>query len=127
MLPLRYGWIWLAAGLLILGFGLVSALSTPPAGMGLLNDKFVHAVGFLGFMLWFGGIFQRRFLPWVALSLAGYGLSIELLQSLTPTRQAEGLDLAADVAGILLGWLLSVAGLSRWCTLLESWLARPNP
>ena len=127
MLPLRYGRIWLVAGVLFLGFGLLSALATPPAGMGALNDKLVHGVGFLGFMLWFGGVFERRLLPWVALALVAYGLLIEVLQSLTPTRQPEGLDLAADVAGILLGWLLSAAGLSRWCTMLESWLARPNP
>ncbi|MBL8202316.1 MAG: VanZ family protein [Chromatiales bacterium] len=127
MLPLRFGRIWLGAGLLLLGFGLLSALSSHPPGMGSLNDKFLHTIGFLGFMVWFGGVFERRFLLRVALALAAYGLLIEVLQSLTPTRQAEALDLAADVAGILLGWLLCVAGLSRWCTMLESWLARPNP
>ena len=74
-----------------------------------------------------GANLQTAILPAVALALAAYGLLIELLQGLTRTRQAEELDLVADVAGILLGWLLSTAGLSRWCTKLESWLARPNP
>lgn len=127
MLPLRYAWAWLAAGILILALGLASALLPVSSSMPSLNDKLVHTAGFLGFMVWFGGVFERRRLPWVALGLGAYGLLIELLQSLTPTRQAEGLDLAADVAGILLGWLLSLAGLSRWCTKLESWLARPSP
>ncbi len=127
MLPLRYAHFWLAAGLLLLGFGLVSSLSPLPSGLPSINDKLLHAVGFLAFTVWFGGIFERRFLPGIALALAVYGLLIELLQSLTATRQAELPDLVADVAGILLGWLLSAAGLSRWCTKLESWLARPNP
>jgi VanZ family protein len=127
MLPLRYARIWLVAGLLLLAFGLVSALSPPPPGLVAVNDKLLHTAGFLAYMAWFGGVFERRFLPGVALLLAAYGLLIELLQGLTPIRQAEGLDLVADVAGILLGWLLSAAGLSHWCTKLESWLARPNP
>ncbi len=127
MLPLRYARFWLMAGILMLGFGLLSALSPLPAGMVSLNDKLVHAAGFLAFMVWFGGVFERRYLPWVALALAAYGLLIEVLQSLTLTRQGEALDLAADVSGILLGWLLSAAGLSRWCIRLESWLPRPNP
>jgi VanZ family protein len=127
MLPLRYARFWLVAGLLLLGVGFASALAPPPAGLASLNDKLLHTAGFLVFMVWFGGVFERRFLPAVALALAAYGLLIELLQGLTHTRQAEELDLVADVAGILLGWLLSTAGLSRWCTKLESWLARPNP
>jgi VanZ family protein len=127
MLPLRYGWAWLAAGTLLLALGLASAVLPVSSSMPSFNDKLLHTAGFLGFMVWFGGIFERRFLPWVALALAAYGLLIELLQGLTATRQAEGLDLAADVAGILLGWLLCVAGLSRWCTKLESWLAHPSP
>ena len=127
MLPLRYARFWLVAGLLLLGVGFASALAPPPAGLVSLNDKLLHTAGFLVFMVWFGGIFERRFLPAVALDLAAYGLLIELLQGLTHTRQAEELDLVADVAGILLGWLLSAAGLSRWCTTLESWLAPRNP
>lgn len=127
MQPLRYARAWLATGILVLAIGLFSALTPVPAGLPSFNDKLVHAAGFMVFMLWFGGIFEPRAMPRVALALAGYGLLIELLQGLTLTRQAEALDLVADVAGILLGWLLSAAGLSRWCTTLESWLAPRNP
>lgn len=127
LLPLRYARAWLVTGILILGIGLFSALTPVPSGMPSFNDKLVHAAGFMAFMLWFGGIFTPRSLPKVALALAAYGLLIELLQGLTRTRQAEALDLVADLAGILLGWLLSVAGFSRWCTTLESWLAPRNP
>lgn len=127
MLPLRYARAWLVSGILVLGIGLFSALAPVPSGMPSFNDKLVHVGGFMAFMLWFGGIFASRSMPRVALALAAYGLLIELLQGLTTARQAEALDLVADVAGILLGWLLSAAGLSRWCTTLESWLAPRNP
>jgi len=127
MLPLRYARAWLVTGILILGIGLYSALTPVPSGLPSFNDKLVHAAGFMAFMLWFGGIFTSRSMPRVALALALYGLLIEVLQGLTRTRQAEALDLIADVAGVLLGWLLSAAGLSRWCTMLESWLAPRNP
>jgi len=128
MLPLRFARAWLIAGLVLLAAGLVSALLPPSSSlMPTFNDKLMHAAAFTAFMLWFGGLFTRRNLPLVALALAGYGLGIELLQGLTPTRQPEVLDLVADVAGVLLGWLLGAAGLSRWCLKLESWLASPNP
>jgi VanZ family protein len=87
----------------------------------------LHFVAFLGFMVWLGGVFEARFAPLVVLGLSAYGLLIELLQSLTVTRHAEGLDLVADISGVLLGWLLSVAGLSRWCMKLESWFPGRHP
>lgn len=128
MLPLRYAWAWLVAGLMLLALGLVSALSPMLSVVPLsLNDKLMHTAAFLFFMLWFGGVFETRFAPVVVVALSAYGLLIELLQSLTPTRQAEPLDLVSDVAGVLLGWVLSAAGLSRWCVKLESWFARPSP
>ena len=128
MLPLRYARTWLVAGLVLLAFGLVSALSPVPAVVGaVFNDKLLHATGFLVFMLWFGGVIEARFAPFLVVGLSSYGLLIELLQSLTPARQAEVLDLVADVAGVLLGWVLSAAGFSRWCGKLESWFARLKP
>ena len=128
LLPLRYARLWFTAGLLLLMLGLVAALSSVPAGVSLaINDKLIHLVGSACLMLWFSGVFQPRFGPMLFLSLSAYGLLIEMLQSLTVTRQPEGLDLVADIAGVLLGWLLSAAGLSRWCTKLESWFASSNP
>ena len=126
--PLRFARAWLIAGLLLLILGLVSALSPPALTVPLaINDKLLHFTTFLGFMVWFGGVIQPRHTLLVVLGLSAYGLLIELLQSLTVTRHAEGLDLVADISGVLLGWLLSVAGLSRWCMKLESWFPGRNP
>ncbi|MHB1121361.1 MAG: VanZ family protein [Ramlibacter sp.] len=45
----------------------------------------------------------------VLLGLLAFGAAIEVLQSLTGYRTAEWLDLVADGAGLLAGWLLA-----RW-------------
>jgi VanZ family protein len=128
MQPLRYGRAWLFAGAVLLVFGLLSALSPVQSLVPVsMNDKVLHALGFMFFMLWFGGVFQLRCAPFLVGGLAFYGILIEVLQSFTPTRQAEFLDLVADLAGILLGWALSAAGFSRWCATLESWLVPQKP
>jgi VanZ family protein len=127
MQALRYPWTWFVTGLLLLALGLVVALE--PAGsipLPTLNDKLMHAGSFMAFMLWFGGVFEPRRAPLLALALTGYGVLIELLQMLTPTRQPEFLDVVADVAGVLLGWLLCTAGFARWCRTVESWFATPQ-
>ena len=127
MLPLRYSWYWLAAGGVLLALGLASALLPLSSRIPVtLNDKLLHAVAFLSFMVWFGGIFKARSRPYVVVALAAYGMLIELLQSFTPTRQAEFLDLIADVLGILLGWAVTAAGASLWCAKLESWFVPPS-
>lgn len=128
MLPLRYGWVWLTIGSLLLASGLLVALLPTSTVMPVnLNDKLLHATVFFLFMVWFSGLFQPRHVWRVALALFLYGVLIEVLQSLTTTRQAEFLDLVADTAGILLGWLLGAAGLRHWGTTFEQWLARRNP
>ncbi len=128
MLPLRYARTWLVAGALLMAMGLVLALLPASSVMPVsVSDKVAHAATFLVLMLWFGGVFEPRVAPFLVVTLSAYGLLIEMLQSLTPTRQAEFMDLIADVAGILLGWSLSAAGLSRWCVTLESWFTRRNP
>jgi VanZ family protein len=124
LLPLRYGRHWLFAGLAMLAVALGVAL-TPTSGLPPLdyNDKVVHVLAFVGFMAWFSGLFQWRYTPWLALALFAYGGLMELLQGLTPSREADGADLIADAFGILLGWLSGLAGVRHWGVRVEQWLA----
>ncbi len=126
--PLRYPRMWFGTGLFLLGLGLYVALqpSTPFIPVAI-NDKLLHAGSFMAFMVWFGGVFEARRAPLLVLALVGYGVLIEVLQSFTPTRQAEFMDVVADVTGVLLGWLLCTAGFARWCRTVESWFASPHP
>jgi VanZ family protein len=123
LLPLRYAHVWTILGGILLAIILVLALVPEPGQLPInYNDKFAHALAFLALMVWFSGVVEVRRLPMLAICLAAYGVLIELLQGLTATRQPELLDLAADIAGILLGWILSAGGLRRWCAWLESGL-----
>jgi VanZ family protein len=73
-------------------------------------DKLRHAAAFIA--LWAVGR-QARLRPgWtLALGLLGFGIGIELLQALTPTRESSLGDVLADAVGIAAGrWLLG-AGL----------------
>jgi VanZ family protein len=70
-------------------------------------DKGNHALGFavlgvLGQLAWPGRT------PIVLTALLAYGGLIELLQSFTPDRSAEAIDLLADWVGLLLGAGLAV-------------------
>ncbi len=123
LLPLRYAHVWTTLGGMLLAVILILALMpNPPPLPFAYNDKTTHALAFMALMVWFSGVIEMRRLPMLAICLVAYGVLIELLQSLTESRQPELLDVGADVAGILLGWILAIAGLRRWCVWLESGL-----
>ncbi len=64
------------------------------------SDKLVHIAMYASLMLCFSRGYARRRWPWIACALAGLGLGIEYLQSLTPTRHASLLDECANALGI---------------------------
>ena len=71
MLPLRYARAWLAAGLalllIVLGLALLPVATAGPVF--LLPDKVLHFLTFLVLMVWFCGVFERRWMPAVALEI----------------------------------------------------------
>lgn len=78
------------------------------------SDKVLHLVVFCGLMVWFAALFPRRHYLAVLIALLLYGLLMEFLQSMVPDRAAEFADVVADIAGLLLGWVLARTGLARW-------------
>jgi len=94
-------WSWLLA----LAMLVLLVLSLAPASLALPTtgwDKANHALGFavlglLGQWAWPGRT------PVVLTALLAYGGLIELLQSFTPDRTPEAVDLLADWVGLLLG------------------------
>jgi VanZ family protein len=123
MLPLRYKWLWLGAGLaglvLILGLALVPMSGPIPMEQG---DKLLHALAFAFLANWFLGIVDDGLTLRVLAGLGLYGLLIEFLQSFVPYRSADPYDVLADLGGITIGWLLATAGLRRWCGRVEALL-----
>ncbi len=85
---------------------LVLALMPSPPAMATTGwDKSNHLLAF-GVLAGLGcNAFPQR-VGVLLLGLLAYGALIEILQSFTPTRSAEWLDLLADCFGVLLGWIL---------------------
>ena len=97
-------WLWafISCALAVLVLALVPS---PPPMITTGWDKSNHLLAF-GVMAWLGcKAFPQR-LTNVLPGLLAYGVLIEIMQSFTPNRTAEWLDLFADCLGILLGWML---------------------
>jgi VanZ family protein len=99
-------WRWLLGALMLLALGLAARPLAP--GQGPENwfwqaDK-VHHVWFFAALAWLG--LRARVLRGAGwpLLLLGYGLAMEGVQALAPTREASGLDVLADALGIACGW-----------------------
>ena len=104
LLPRRYVPA-VAFAVLLLAVSLVPLPETggpTPAPLGIALDKWVHAGSYAaltGLVVWGR---QRRGLPAVvavAVLVVGYGVGIELLQSLVPTRDLSPLDAVANTVG----------------------------
>ncbi len=113
-------WLWWSLGWL--GIVLLLALSLAPISGPKLDlpsgDKYLHALSYCVTMLWFAQLSARRWL--LAFGLVALGALIEGLQGLTGYRHPDLGDAAANTAGVLVGWLLSLTPMG--CSLL--WLDR---
>ena len=120
--------LWWSLGICLLA--LITALSLLPLRGPQIDlpssDKLNHAFAYIVLMLYFGQLvgndLRRRL--WVVVALIGYGALIECLQSVMPPRSAEWADLAADLVGIAIGWLLLRSPLGRTLVAFEQRLAR---
>ncbi|MCI0517788.1 MAG: VanZ family protein [Woeseiaceae bacterium] len=129
MLELRYARAW---GLLsIVCLALVMTATVVPADWLWpddpslrfdLHDKWLHGLTFFGLALWFCGQFRPSSYWRIAVGLLAFGVLIEIVQRAVSYRSAELLDLAADLAGIVAGMLLAVAGAGGWAPRFEDWL-----
>lgn len=120
---LKFRTYWWSLGVALIA--LITALSLLPIrgpDIGIDNgDKLNHAFAYIVLMLYFGqlvgGGWRRRLL--VVSALLGYGILIECLQALLPPRTAELADLAANLTGMAIGWLLLGSALGRILTAIE--------
>ncbi len=87
---------------------------TPPAAVFRLGDIVLHAFAFTYLTFALGLSMQAPRLGQVGLVMLGYGVFIELAQSLEPARNAELKDLLVDAAGIAVG-LAALVRAGGWC------------
>lgn len=99
--------------LLVCGVTWLALTPAPPPVAGLLWDKANHLAAFASLAVAASCGFPRRWKA-VALGLLVYGVVIELLQSVTPTRVGEAADLLADACGIALGLAMARLATAYW-------------
>ena len=129
MLPLRYSQRWRIAGVLVL-VAVFGATVAPAFGLFSSSavdrlfefDKWLHGFTFLFLTVWFTGQYARRAYWRVIVGLTLFGVFIEFCQRFLTYRTSDPADVAANVAGIVLGLAIALAGLGGWSLRVESWL-----
>jgi VanZ family protein len=126
MVPLRYPWVWLMMGWLLLMVAVVASL-LPASQLSVLtdfNDKFQHSAIYALLTVWFTGIYPRSRSGLIAASLFGVGISIEWAQgAMHLGRVSDVSDVIANSAGIAVGLVLALFWSGNWTQRVETWLA----
>ena len=99
--------LWLALGWFIVAAIVYFSLFKLAIDADIQNgDKVGHFLAYGGLMLWWSQLYVSTTTRLkLALAFVALGAAMELAQGLTPDRYPESLDLAANSAGVLLGWL----------------------
>ncbi len=129
---LRWHRLWLAVGCLLIAAVIVLSLIPDPVTFPVfdLSDKFEHAFAYGVLMGWFGQLYRRPLLRLgYAVSFVLLGVVLEFAQLAGGTRSFEIADMVADLAGVVVAWLVLQRGgdrLLRWFERRVMGLA-PNP
>lgn len=122
-MKLHFHRTWLALGGLWIALVIIlSLMPNPPDPLGFeQSDKLSHLLAYGGLMLWFCQLYAGKAQRWVlAFALVTLGVGLEFLQSLTPDRLYEVLDMLANTSGVLLGWLLAATPLAQGLRVIEA-------
>jgi VanZ family protein len=125
VLALRHPRAWLVIGWSLVVLAVIASLapgkSLPSTG---LSDKLEHALAYTLLTVWFAGIYPRSRYFIIGFGLFCMGLLIEWAQgAMNLGRVSDAQDVIANTAGIVLGLILSFAGLGGWAQRVEA-LAR---
>lgn len=120
MLTLRYPWVWMLLGwLLVAGVVVGSLMPAAPLRSLPFSDDIQHAFSYGVLMVWFAGLYARNRHAWIALVVLTLGVALEIIQSQLSYRTFDPADLAANAGGVLVGFGLSFWFLAGWCQRLE--------
>jgi VanZ family protein len=114
----RHPALWLALGwMLVIAIVYLSLTPAPISIPAAEGDKYGHIAAYAAVTFWFMQIYDTaRPRVIVVLALAALGGGLEIIQSFTGYRSMEAADMAADVAGIVIGW---IAGPPRTVNVLD--------
>ena len=120
MLPLRYSTVWSLLGWMLVFIVIaVSLLPGPAVVYYSLIDKIGHAFSYCLLMVWFAGLYTRRWHVVIAFALVAQSAVLELIQARLPYRSFDTMDLLANTGGIVVGLMLSLLVLAGWCLAVE--------
>ena len=115
MLPMRYPWLWMMLGWLLVG-GVVYGSVAPGEVIGRLpfDDEVMHAASYGLLTIWFAGLYTRSRHGWVAAFAFLLGVVMEFVQSELSYRQFDPQDMVANAVGIGFGLFVSFFFRSRF-------------
>ena len=121
MLPLRFPWLWMVAGwLLVVGVIYGSVVPSYMLGGNLpFDDAVMHAASYGLLTIWFAGLYARNRHVWVGAFAFLLGVVMELVQSELSYRRFDPEDMVANAIGIFIGLAISALFLAGWCQRLE--------
>ena len=123
MLSLKYPWLWVSFGSALV-VCVVAASIFPDVVIVTMGftwaDKAAHATSYCLLMIWFSGLYARRYHGIVAVTLLALGLVLEMIQWTLPYRFFESADLLANATGVFIGLGLSFWLFAGWCQRMES-------
>jgi VanZ family protein len=120
VLPLRYPMLWSALGWLLVAAVVVGSLMPGEVVAAMhVSDKIMHAGAYGVLMVWFSGFYRHTVYPIIATVLIALGLTLDLLQLLTPSRTFDLNDVLMNSAGVVVGFVLSTVLLGGWCQRVE--------
>jgi VanZ family protein len=101
--------LWIAVGWLIIAAILYASLTSIVMEPGIEGgDKLGHLLAYGLLMAWWSQLYASASARWrLGIAFVTLGAALELAQGLTPNRYPEWLDLLANTAGVLLGWLIA--------------------
>ena len=132
MIFLRFNKIWKTVNFFILF--LVTVIMLAPltwfASAGIsksffLNDKFLHMCVFFTMTIWLSGQYTFDSFKKIGFLLFLFGVFIEIIQFVLPYRDAELLDLLANLLGIFIAIVVANLGYFGWLLKLET-LIKPR-
>jgi VanZ family protein len=120
VLPLRFPKLWSALGWALVAAVVIGSLVPGQVVAAVhVSDKVMHAGAYGVLMVWFAGFYRHSVYPLIATVLIALGLTLDLLQLLTPTRSFDLYDVLMNSAGVTVGFVLSTLLLGGWCQRVE--------